>query len=158
MKTVIFMRHGKAANYFEYDSDFERPLIGRGKLEVKLAAEKLKAADIVPDIIVSRPAFRTASTARICADVFGIDAQSIQFVSSLYMGESEDYLKSASETKGTVILICGHNPATGNLAIHFGKGTIHNYPTSSIAAFEFTGDIITPQSESRLLFYDTRKN
>lgn len=157
MKTVIFMRHGKAADYNEYDSDFERPLVRRGKEEVKEAVEKLKSAGISPDVIIASPAFRTAMTARIAADVFSLNTENIVYSSGLYMGSEAAYLTAASESNGNVILIAGHNPATGNLAMHFGAGKIIGYPTSSVSVFRFSDSVIEPQSNAELIHFDTRK-
>lgn len=151
------MRHGKAADYAEYNDDFERPLVERGKNDVKTAAEKLKIAGIVPDVIISSPANRTAGTARIVSDYFNIDYKDIYYSAGLYGGSIADYLNVINEQNHSVILIVGHNPETGRLAMHFSGGKIMNFPTSAIAGFQFKNNSIDPGQSAKLIYSDLRK-
>lgn len=156
-KTVIFMRHGKAADIADYDTDFDRPLVKRGKEEAALAAEKLKIIGIVPDTIIASPARRTQDTARSVCKAFGKKDNDFITEVSLYGGGAYDYLKAIGNVSGKTVMIIGHNPDIGNLAIHFSNGAIASYPTSACAAFRFQSNKPDSGSIAELLFYDLRK-
>jgi phosphohistidine phosphatase len=156
-KTIIFMRHGKAADIADYDTDFDRPLVKRGKEEAALAAEKLKIIGIVPDTIIASPARRTQDTARSVCKAFGKKENDFITEISLYGGGSYDYLQAAGKAPGKTIMVIGHNPDIGNLAIHFSNGEINAYPTSACAAFRFQTNKPDSRSIAELLYYDLRK-
>lgn len=156
-KTIILMRHGKAADGFEYKDDFERPLELRGRIEVEEAAKKLKTEGIIPDVILASPAFRTSITARIVAEVFGIQAIDIDYQSSLYMSHESHYLNAMNSHENKTVMIVGHNPFVGEFALQFSGYKIHGFPTSSIAAFEFDSIPISGNSKCKTLYLGIRK-
>ena len=85
MRRVLLLRHGKSKRGPEYDTDFERPLAGRGKRDsVKLGAF-LVERDLVPDLIYSSPAKRARRTAERCARAAGYEGE-IWLHDALYMG------------------------------------------------------------------------
>ena len=46
-KTIILMRHGKAANYADYSNDFDRPLTPKGESDVlEMGIQKELAANL----------------------------------------------------------------------------------------------------------------
>ncbi|MBL7813238.1 MAG: histidine phosphatase family protein [Bacteroidetes bacterium] len=157
MMKVVLMRHGKAADAMDFDNDFERPLTHRGKAEVRAAAEKLLESGFRPDVIMSSPANRTAGTARIIADVFGIDENAIVYFAPLYMGSESDYLDAMNSRHEQTIFIAGHNPTTGTLAGHFGKLRHTGFPTSSFVVLAFAEKPIRMSSAATLQFNGIRQ-
>jgi phosphohistidine phosphatase len=156
-KTIVFMRHGKAADISDYNTDFERPLVSRGKEEAALAADKLKIIGIVPNSIVASPAQRTQDTAQAVCKALGLKSTDYSTAEVLYGGSFFDYLEVAGKTKGNVILLIGHNPEIGRLAMHFSKAEITSFPTSACAAFRFQSDDPGKNDIAEMLFYDLRK-
>lgn len=156
-KILILMRHGKAADPGDYADDFERPLQSRGRVEVYEATKNLKEEDIIPDLIIASPACRTASTARIAAYGFNMDPEEIVYYSPLYMGSKKDYIEALEQHKGKTILITGHNPAVGELAMHFSEDKLESFPTSAVAVFRFDDEKITLKSKAEMLHKDLRK-
>lgn len=146
------MRHGKAADFTEAYSDFERALSNRGRQEVQQAAEAMKTAGIEPEIIVSSPATRTAGTAQIAARVFDYPHEHILYHAPLYLGQAGDYLDIANTLKAGCIMIVGHNPETGQLAQHYSHEFMDGFPTSCIIALEFEDTAINPGSKAKVVW------
>lgn len=155
-RIVIFMRHGKAEDPDNFENDFERTLQKRGRLEVFEAAAKLKDKDFVPDVIISSPAFRTITTARIASSALGVQTHNIHYFSKMYMGNMNSYLDAANSTNKKTIMLVGHNPAVGDLAMHFSDNRIMGFPTSAMAVFRFKENEISLDSNAELLYYDLR--
>lgn len=151
------MRHGKAADGFEYNDDFDRPLVQKGKDEVKIAANRLMEAGFTPDTIIASPAFRTAGTARIVADVFNIPAEEIQFEASLYNSRLSAYFHAINNSDKETIMLVGHNPFVGEIAQMCSKYALMHFPTSAVAAFEIPKGSLELNFDATLLWSDLRK-
>lgn len=150
-KTVIFMRHGKATYAEDAFNDFERPLVARGRQEAKQTAVLLKENNLIPEMILSSPATRTAGTAQIAAHIFDYLAEQIVYHAPLYMGRTHEYIDAINNLKANCILIVGHNPEMQALAFHFGKVGQAGFPTSSAVALQFEDGIISVQSKAVVL-------
>ncbi len=137
MKLLTIMRHGKAANFNDYEDDFERPLLNRGKAEVEFAISALRLAHLIPTHIVCSPANRTASTARIAARVLDFPEDQIVYFAPLYLASTSKYLEVFLQINAEHLLIIGHNPAIAQLAHNFSEEMILSFPTSGIMTFEF---------------------
>ena len=74
MKTIFLMRHSKSAWKEEGMDDFDRPLNKRGTGDAHFMAGILMLRGERPDLIVSSPAVRAASTALIVARETGVPA------------------------------------------------------------------------------------
>jgi len=157
MQTRILMRHGKAADGMQYTDDFERPLEPRGKTEVLESAKTLRQEGIIPDVILSSPACRAASTARIVAEVFGIDPSLIVYHAPLYMSDIEVYVFILNLFKGKSVLLVGHNPFIEELAAIYTNHGVIGCPTSSAIVFEFPEGEITLNSSPKTIFVNLRK-
>ena len=145
------MRHGKAQEHGDAWDDFERTLVDRGRKEVRNTAELIQKSGLIPDLLVSSPAARTAGTARIVADVFGYPHDHILYHAPLYNSISEDYIDLINNLKANCILIVGHNPEMQSLSFHFGKLGRDGFPTSSAAALKFEDAVISGQSKAEIL-------
>jgi phosphohistidine phosphatase len=119
MKKLIFVRHGKAEEPAEGISDLERSLTIKGKIMSGQVARDLRALEKSPGLIITSPAFRAIETALIFADEFGISAEEIKIVSSIYYKMNLPSLKkmlSAAGKKSDTITLFGHNPSFTTLA------------------------------------------
>ena len=74
MKNIYFIRHAKAKKVAQ--NDFIRELSDKGKDAAKLMANRLKSSGIMPQMIISSPANRTAKTAKIIAKEIGFSSNS----------------------------------------------------------------------------------
>ena len=145
------MRHGKAQEHGDAWDDFERTLVDRGRKEVRNTAELIQKSGLIPDLLVSSPAARTAGTARIVADVLGYPHDHILYHAPLYNSISEDYIDLINNLKANCILIVGHNPEMQSLSFHFGKLGRDGFPTSSAVALKFEDAVISGQSKAEIL-------
>lgn len=59
---LILLRHGKAENT-HIDGDFSRALLERGREQARQAAQLLKSAQILPEIVLTSPLTRARQTA-----------------------------------------------------------------------------------------------
>ncbi len=59
---LILLRHGKAENT-SMDGDFSRALVEKGREQARRAARLLKAAGVLPDIVLTSPLLRARQTA-----------------------------------------------------------------------------------------------
>ena len=84
MKRLYLVRHAKSSWKDPDLDDFDRPLNKRGKRDAPLMGQKLRQADVRPDLIVSSPAKRAAKTAKIMAGQIEYPVKKIIWDESLY--------------------------------------------------------------------------
>jgi len=134
MKTLYLVRHAKSSWKYPDLDDFERPLNKRGRKSAPIMGEILKKIEVSPDLIISSPATRAATTARIIADKINYPLDEIRYSETLYT-YSEDVLipviKNINDTVKKVMLI-GHNPAFTNLANYICNQRVSNIPTCGV--------------------------
>lgn len=134
MKVVYFIRHAKSSWEDMSLSDADRPLNRRGKRDAPFMAKLLKGKDVKPSAIISSPANRALTTAKVFAEELGIAAADIMIKESIYEAYTEDVLhiiKALSNDLETV-LIFGHNPTFTSLSNMFTDDYIPNVPTCGI--------------------------
>ena len=115
MKTLVICRHAKSD--WEQDlSDFDRPLNARGLRDAPLMGAWLHQAGFKADRIISSPANRAISTAKIIAGEIGY-AQPIQLEPGFYDSHHRTVLDliHAVESSVNTLMIFGHNPTFENL-------------------------------------------
>ncbi len=137
MKKLFIIRHAKSSwKDFSLD-DFDRPLNKRGKLNAPFMGEILKEKNVVPDIIISSPALRAKTTAKIIAKKVKY-SQKIIFKKDIYeIGESaiEKILKKLDD-ENSVVFLFGHNPDLNMLAEYY-VDFDENIPTCGIVEIAF---------------------
>lgn len=139
MKTLFIIRHAKSS--WEYDAlhDLERPLTDRGMTDALRMAGLMREKNVHPGIVITSPALRALTTARVFSDLLGYDKNKIILHADLYFKEISDILQVVRE-KGAqhdVVFIFGHNPTLSNLA-HACTGTFTDMlPTCGIVAVNF---------------------
>ncbi len=62
MMELVLLRHGKAEN-FNPEGDFQRVLVEKGREQARRAARNLKAAGLLPEIVLTSPLLRARQTA-----------------------------------------------------------------------------------------------
>jgi len=144
MKMIYLVRHAAAADRSEPISDFDRPLIEKGKKESQKMANLLKSQGIKPQIYLSSSAIRAVETAQIFAKTFGYPKSKIildekiyssssgsTFIDSIKKLKPEDLIKTCDEKRLT---ICGYGTIASMLFaaknLNAKKGELINYSTS----------------------------
>ena len=139
MKTLYLVRHAKSSwKYSELD-DFERPLNRRGRDSLESMGEFLKEVKAAPDLIISSPATRAATTARIIAYKIHYPLEKILYSEYIYLSDEDVLLNFIQDIDNDVkeAMLIGHNPALTDLANYISKQQIGNIPTCGIFCVEF---------------------
>ncbi|MES2778975.1 MAG: histidine phosphatase family protein, partial [Bacteroidota bacterium] len=143
-------------------SDFDRTLNERGKKDAPEMAHRIKKYGFAPQLIICSPAKRTQKTAKIAAEVLGLDDSKFELETTMYDADISDLLftiRSIDDKRHRVMMV-GHNPGFTGLIGTLTNSFIDNLPTSGVALIEF--DIqswkqVTHQSGT-LQWFDYPKN
>ena len=161
MKTLTIVRHAKSSWNNPGLSDHERPLNQRGERDAPDMGKRLKAHGIRPSLIVSSPANRAWTTARIIATEIGYPIEFLQREKGLYHASVDQILDViASQDEGfNNLMIVGHNPGLTDFANFLSPGLTNNLPTAGVVTVEIDRDdwILYGRPETRLLVHDYPK-
>ncbi len=163
MKKLYLARHAKSSWDYPELNDFERPLNKRGNRDAPLMGKILKEMDFNPDLILSSPALRAYSTARIIAEEIDYPLEKIETSEMLYeygTKEAINLIQSVNDGVSSLIIF-GHNPTLTQLNNYFCNNHIGNIPTCGISAIEFNVDSwrkIEHESGSHLFFEFPKKH
>jgi phosphohistidine phosphatase len=138
MKTVFLIRHAKSDWENPLLSDIERPLNERGYASANLMSGRFKA---IPDLIITSPAVRAASTALIFARKLNYNSNAILMKEELYDTGVKEYLsviKSIDDSYSTVLLFA-HNPTISDTVDFLTKALPIEMPTCAVAGIQFIG-------------------
>ncbi len=138
MKTLFLVRHAKSSRDNPALPDNERPLDARGKRDAPKVGERLAKAGVKPDLILSSPAKRALTTARVIAKKLGYKRKNIVVDDRLYAAEADvllDVIQRLDKEAGCVMLF-GHNPELTDLS-HRLSSKITRMPTCAVAEFTF---------------------
>ena len=162
MKTVYFIRHGKSSWDDSSLQDKERPLKKRGVKNAKLMAKVIHNRGIISPLLVSSPANRALSTAKIFAGKLKINETKIIVNDQLYFEGLQNILKVIHEQddRHQVMFIFGHNPDITELANKFSDKAIDNVPTCGVVGVEFKADTWEALSYSigKMIYFDYPSN
>lgn len=161
MKTVYLIRHAKSSWKNPELDDYKRPLNNRGKKNAQEMGERLAAAGIHPDFIVSSPAKRARSTAQRIAKVIGYPKKDIVYNRELYLSDQDVYLDLIEGYLLQVqsIALVGHNMAITDLAEYLTGEIYENIVTCGIVGLSVKySEGNTLPLPLKCLFYDYPKN
>lgn len=118
MRTLLILRHGKAAPDDGNHSDAARPLTARGQREAALMGQLLHEEQLTPDRIVASSSRRTRETAREAAAAVHFSG-AIDELDELYLAEPEAYITAVRRNAPDAqrVLLVGHNPGLEALAL-----------------------------------------
>ena len=154
MRTLILMRHAKAARAHEAPRDEARGLTERGRRDAEAAGAALAEAGLAPALALISSALRTRETAAHALKglVFGHFAMETRFEDALYNAAPEGVWDAFSASEAACVIVIGHNPGLGELASHLirqahdgsklAREFAGNFPTAAFAAFEIRGDLM----------------
>jgi phosphohistidine phosphatase len=162
MKTLFINRHAKSSWSHEGLSDFERPLNKRGKNDAPIMGKRLKDNDEGIELMVSSPAVRALSTAKIMAGEIGYKEDDIKEIPEIYAAGVEQLLSiiNALDDDYDKVIMFGHNPGFTNLVDYFTGAGLLNVPTCGIAKITFMTDHWKELSAhtGKLAYFDFPKN
>ena len=118
-RELWLLRHGKSDRNLAME-DFDRPLKKRGKRAAQRIGAWLQQQRLMPDWIVSSPAKRAITTAKIVHKAIAVEALVITQDKRLYQ-EGFERLKTVlaeCPLEARRVLLVGHNPELEDLLIH----------------------------------------
>ena len=162
MKTLTLVRHAKSSWKDTSLSDRDRPLNKRGERDAPEMGRRIAAAGIRPSLIVSSPAVRAWTTARIIADEIGYPREFLQRDKRLYLASVNGILDVivAQDTGFNSLMIVGHNPGFTDFANYLVPGLTNNIPTAGVVSVQLDTDdwSLYDRPDVELLLYDFPKN
>ena len=134
MKTLYLVRHAKSSWKYPRLDDFERPLNKRGRKNAPFMGSILRKLEVAPDLIISSPANRAATTARIIADTIDYPIEKIRYEETIYATSEYDLLQVIQQLDDATnqAMLVSHNPAITDLANSIGDTAISNIPTGGV--------------------------
>jgi phosphohistidine phosphatase len=142
---LLLLRHAKSSWDDAELDDHDRPLAPRGRRAAERVGERLRDAQLAPDLVVCSTAARTRQT----LELLGLEDPEVRFEKRLYgAGEDEllDLVRGLDDAAETVLVI-GHNPGMQELALRLaaaasGPDAEHlreRFPTAALAVYESEG-------------------
>jgi len=162
MKTLTIVRHAKSSWKNPGLGDRERPLSKRGERDAPVMGKRIANAGIRPSLIVSSPAVRAWTTARIVARELTYPLEFLQREDTLYLASVHDIVDViiAQDPGFNSLMIVGHNPGFTDFANYLSPGLTSNVPTAGVVSVNFDKedwDLHDPP-KTELVLYDFPKN
>jgi phosphohistidine phosphatase len=153
MKTLLLVRHAESSRGDPSLRDRDRPLNDRGRQDASWLGRRLRARGLKPDRLMSSPALRALTTAKLLAAELGCEPDDIVVVDRLYASSAAEVLAliRALDPGPDCVMLVGHNPEFSDVARRL-SSTMVDMPTCAIAEFRFDtndwSDVgrITPES------------
>lgn len=161
MKILTLVRHAKSDWSDTRLSDKERVLNERGARDAPIMAQRIVSLGIRPSLILSSPAVRAWTTAKIFAAELGYPDEFLQREESLYLASLNDLLDAVmAQDKGfNNLMLVGHNPGLTDFANFLVPGLCNNLPTAGVVSVQIDQDnwSLYAQPKTELLTYDYPK-
>lgn len=142
MKSLTIVRHAKSSWKHPGLTDRERPLNKRGERDAPVMARRVAKAGIRPSQIISSPAVRAWTTAKIFARELGYPAEFLQREDGLYLASLDNLLDVvATQDAGfNHLMLFGHNPGLTDFVNYLVPGLTSNLPTSGVVSVNLQSD------------------
>ncbi len=161
MKQLFLIRHAKSSWGNAQLKDFDRPLNHRGRAAAPEMGDRLVKVGIFPDVIISSPAVRALTTAKLISKRLKKQVNIIE-KPELYHASTFSLLTSVNQIADTLdtVFLVGHNPGLTDFAEYLSDKQFGNLPTAAIVGIRFEIDSWTLVSGStgHCYFYDYPKN
>ena len=161
MKTLTLVRHAKSSWNDSSLADRERPLNDRGERDAPEMGKRIVDHGIRPSLIISSPAVRAWTTAKIIAQQIGYPIEFLHRESDLYLASLNDLLQTVvSQDNGfNNLMVVGHNPGISDFANYLSPGVTNSMPTAAVVCVEIEIDDwnLFEQPATKLIAYDYPK-
>ncbi|MGB5720050.1 MAG: histidine phosphatase family protein [Woeseiaceae bacterium] len=161
MKILTLVRHAKSSWSDSALSDRMRPLNKRGEHDAPAMGRRIAEHGIRPSLIVTSPANRAWTTAKIIAQEISYPLEFLQREDSLYLASLDEFLDVlvAQDNEFNSMMLVGHNPGMTDFANFLSPGLTQNLPTAGVVSVEIDQDHwnLYEQPKTRLLVHDYPK-
>jgi len=141
-KQLILIRHGNA-KYANYGiPDFDRTLDATGISEAQEMAFRLKNRHLVPELLISSPAIRAISTARIFAGIWNKEPEEILSKDVIYESSTSSLLRVVNGLQDEVesVALFGHNPELSAFAGYLTGDDSYSMVTCAVVIINFEAE------------------
>ncbi len=158
-KTLYLVRHAKSSWKHTSLGDTERPLNKRGKHDAPMMGKILKERGEIPELLISSPAKRAASTAKFIAKEINYPEKKIILNNELYFADINNYLNLIEKFDDGIerIMLFTHNPGITYFVNYLSGSNIENIPTAGIARIDLSinswKEIKTSQGKLNFFIY-----
>jgi phosphohistidine phosphatase len=141
-RVLYLVRHAKSSWDDPSLDDRDRPLNKRGRKNAPDMGRRMREQGHVPDLIISSPANRALTTARIIASELGLDPEAIRVDDDLYFSGTRGMLGALDQVDDRYrrVMLTGHNPTMTSLLNDLSNAQVYNMPTCAIAIIGFDMD------------------
>jgi len=142
MKNLTLLRHAKSSWDDPELADRDRPLNHRGERDAPMMGQRIAAAGIRPSLIVTSPAVRAWTTAKLVAKEISYPLEFLQREKDLYHAGVDTLLDViAGQDDGfNSIMIVGHNPGFTDFANILSPDLTGNLPTCGVVSVSLPCD------------------
>ena len=163
MKTLYLVRHAKSSWDNTVLDDIDRPLNEKGYSNAHFMGHLLSKEKVCPDMILTSPAIRAATTSLIFSRHLNYAPSGIKIAATIYESDIYDHIKMIAqhENKINTIMLFGHNPTITDLANFFIDDRIENIPTCGFAGISFAikrWEELKTRTKGTLVTFDFPKN
>ena len=127
---LLLIRHAEAA---PGEPDEGRRLTPEGRAQAAALGERLAAAGVRPDAVLTSPLLRARETGEAVAQALGCSSEPTE---ALAPGATADDVRAAVEGRGEKIVVVGHQPDCGRIAAELGDGREPPFPPAGLAEVE----------------------
>ena len=142
MKSLTLLRHAKSSWISTVDSDRDRPLNKRGKHDAPVMGARITTKGIRPSLILSSPASRAWTTAKIVADSINYPREFLQRDERLYMANVSSIIDVIEDQDNAFnnVMIVAHNPGLTAFANFLVPDITPNLPTCGVVSVTMDSD------------------
>ena len=161
MKYLLLTRHAKSSWSNPGLADIDRPLNERGKKAAPFMGKLIMDKGEKPELLISSPANRALSTAKIFGEAMGLVENDIIIDRTIYGADAKQLLELVQDQVDLYksIMLFGHNP-TFTLFVNLLTGSnIINVVTCGVVRidFEFSSWIDINFGSGKLVYYEYPK-
>ena len=158
---MTIVRHAKSSWKDTSLSDRKRPLNKRGERDAPVMGKRIHEHGIRPSLIVSSPATRAWTTAKIVAHQISYPLEFLQREDGLYLASLDEILDTivAQDNGFNNLMVVGHNPGMTDFANFLVPGLTYNLPTAGVVSVEIDQEnwSLYTRPQARLLVHDWPK-
>ncbi len=142
MKILTIVRHAKSSWKDSSLPDNKRPLNRRGERDAPEMGRRIQEHGIRPSLIVSSPAVRAWTTAKVIAQAISYPREFLQKEDRLYLASLDDILDVvvAQDNGFNNLMVIGHNPGLTDFVNFLVSGLTNNLPTAGVVSVQIDQD------------------
>jgi len=161
MKIITLVRHAKSSWSAGDLTDRQRPLNSRGERDAPRMGQRISEHGIRPSLIVTSPAVRAWTTAKIIAQNINYPLEFLQREDRLYLASPDEIMDVivAQDNGFNSLMLVGHNPGLTEFANFLVPGVTDNLQTAGVVSVQLETEnwSLYERPAAELMVYDYPK-